>query len=178
MITFVVRHTVRPASGEAYEAWLRKIMVVAAGYAGHHGVQIVRPPLGGNNYVTMVRFASRADADRWAHSQERHDLVDAVAELIEGKDTVEMHSGIDFWFTPESPNRPHPVRWKQWLMTTSVIWPLTMIVPPLYKPLFQIVPVLDSWGVSHGIIAATIVALVIYVVMPPYVRRVSHWLFR
>lgn len=177
-VSFVVRHKVKDGSGEDYEDWLRRIMAIAATYPGHQGLQVVRPPLGGSEYVTVVRFASRADADRWACSQDRRDLVDAVRELLDGKDEVEIRSGIDFWFTPESPKHRHPVRWKQWLITTSVIWPLTMIVPPFFKPLYQLIPALDTWGISHGLIAATIVGLVIYVVMPPYVKSVSAWLFR
>lgn len=175
---FVIRHMVKGGAGERYEDWLRRIMTVAATYPGHQGLQVMRPPPGGREYVTVVRFASRPDANRWACSQDRRDLVDAVREMLDGEDEVEIHSGIDFWFTPESPRHRHPVRWKQWLITTSVIWPLTMVVPPLFAPLYAVVPALGAWGVSHGLVAAIIVALVVYVVMPPYVKRVSAWLFR
>lgn len=68
------------------------------------------------------------------------------------------------------------MRWKQWLITTAVIWPLTILVPLLWWPLFQVAPVLETWGLRHGLVAATIVALVVYVVMPRVVRRVSPWL--
>lgn len=51
-------------------------------------------------------------------------------------------------------------------------------MPALFKPLFAVAPVLGYWGVSHGIIAATIVALVVFFIMPRYVRAVSNWLFR
>lgn len=176
--SFVVRHKVKAGMGGQYEEWLRQIMAIAATYPGHQGLQVVRPPHGGNEYVTVVRFASRFDAARWACSQDRRNLIDAVCTLLDGGDEVEIHSGIDFWFTPESPQHRHPVRWKQWLITTSVIWPLTLLVPPLFAPLYRQFPLLGRWGISHGIVAATIVALVIYVVMPPYVKRVSGWLFR
>lgn len=177
-VSFVVRHHLKPGFFEQYEAWLRQIMVKAAAYPGHLGVQVMRPPAGGQDYVTVVHFACRADADRWAGSQDRRDLVNAVRSLLEGEDKVDIRSGIDFWFTPDSPQHRHPVRWKQWLVTTSVIWPLTMIVPPAFAPLFSHIPVLGLWGISHGLIAATIVAMVVYFIMPRYVRAVSVWLFR
>lgn len=177
-VSFVVRHQVKDGLGEQYEAWLRQIMTRAAAYPGHLGVQVVRPPVGGHEYVTVVRFASEQDAKRWASSSDRRSLVRDVRGLLEGNDEIEILSGIDFWFTPESPAHRQPVRWKQWVITTSVIWPLTLVVPAAYAPVFGQFPWLGSWGVSHGIIAATIVAMVIYLIMPRYVRAVSAWLFR
>jgi uncharacterized protein len=52
-----------------------------------------------------------------------------------------------------------------------------MVVPPIFKPLFPAVPPLGLWGIRHGIIASTIVALVVFVIMPRYVRAVSGWLY-
>ena len=177
-VSFVVRHQVKDGFASQYEAWLRQIMIRAAGYRGHLGVQVVRPPAGGHEYVAIVRFASQEDADRWASSADRRNLIQAVRELLEGNDEIEILSGIDFWFTPESPAQRRPVRWKQWLITTSVIWPLTMIVPAAFSPLFAHFPVFGKWGIGQGIVAATIVALVVYVIMPAYVKAVSGWLFR
>lgn len=177
-VSFVVRHRIRVGCDEQYEVWLRRIMNTAAGYPGHLGVQVVRPPAGGFEYVTVVRFSSAGDAKRWAASADRRNLVVAVRGLLDGDDSVEIRSGIDFWFTPDLPGQRHPVRWKQWLITTSVIWPLTLLVPPAFGPLFDAVPLLGFWGLSHGMIAATIVALVVYWIMPRYVKAVSGWLFR
>lgn len=75
-----------------------------------------------------------------------------------------------------APRKARP--WKQWLVTTSLIWPLTMLVPAMYRPLFQAVPALGAFGISHLFVAATIVALVTWLLMPPYVKRISPWLFR
>lgn len=177
-VSFVVRHRVRESCTVEYEDWLRRIMERAAGFPGHLGVQVARPPEGGLEYVIVVRFASEREARSWGESPDRRDLVDTVRGCLEGDDEVEIHSGIDFWFTPEAPGQRHPVRWKQWLVTTSVIWPLTLVVPPALDPLFHSLPLVGQWGVSHGIVAAIIVALVIYLIMPPYVKFLAGWLFR
>ncbi|OAZ91427.1 hypothetical protein [Halomonas sp. G11] len=63
-------------------------------------------------------------------------------------------------------------------MTTSVIWPLTLLVPFLLTPLFALLPWLGMWGIRHGIVAACVVGLVVYVVMPRVVRLVAPWMFR
>ena len=90
-------------------------------------------------------------------------------------DLPHIETGIDFWFTPQG--QPQALRWKQWLVTTSVIWPLTIVVPWLLAPVFAAVPWLGTGGVRQGVVAALVVALVVYVVMPRYVRLIAGWLY-
>ncbi len=176
-VTLLIRQRVRPDAVARYEQWLRIIAAKAAEYPGHQGVHIIRPPAGHNEYSILIRFASVADAERWTSSTDRQRLLAEIADAFEREDQFHIQPGIEFWFTPPSPAQKKPAPWKQWLITTSVIWPLTMLIPPLFKPLFAAVPVLATWGISHGIIAATIVALVVFLIMPRYVHIVSRWLF-
>lgn len=177
-VTLLIQQQVRPDAIARYEDWLQVIASKAAEYPGHQGVHIIRPSGGGNEYSIIIRFASLADAERWTESADRRRLLAEIADAFELEDRFHIEPGIKFWFTPPSPASKKPAAWKQWLITTSVIWPLTLVVPALFKPLFQIAPVLGYWGISHGIIAATIVALVVFYIMPRYVRAVSGWLFR
>lgn len=176
-VTIRIHHRIHPRARERYETWLRRAIEVAGRYCGHQGVHVLRPPDGGNDYEIAVRFASEAEAERWRTSSDRRELLEEVRDVLQQDESVEILSGIDYWFTPSSSTAKQPVRWKQWLVTTAVIWPLTMLVPLLWRPLFGLLPALDTWGLRHGIIAATIVALVVYVVMPRVVRLVAHWMF-
>lgn len=176
-VTLHIQQRVRPEALERYEQWLRTIAARAAEYSGHQGVHIIRPTPGHNEYTILIRFACLADAERWTGSSVRRELLAEIADAFEHEDRFHIQPGIEFWFTPSSPAQKKPAPWKQWLITTSVIWPLTMLIPPLFKPLFAAVPLLGTWGISHGIIAATIVALVVFVIMPRYVQAVSRWLF-
>lgn len=177
-VTLLIQQKVRKDSIDRYEKWLAVIMARAATYKGHQGVHVVRPHAGGNDYAVIIRFASLALAEAWVTSDTRKKLVAEIEDVLEAPDQTEIHPGIDFWFTPPTLDNPRPKAWKQWLVTTSVIWPLTMLVPALYKPLFVAVPLLGMWGISHGIVASTIVALVVFVIMPRYVRAVYGWLHR
>jgi antibiotic biosynthesis monooxygenase (ABM) superfamily enzyme len=141
-------------------------------------VHIIRPPDGDNEYSIVIRYATVADADRWVGSADRQQLLQEIAYALEVDECLQIRSGIDFWFTPPSPGHRQAPGWKQWLITTSVIWPLTMFIPPLFKPLFASVPLLGRWGISHGLIAACIVALVVFLIMPRYVKLLSGWLFK
>lgn len=177
-VTLHIQQRVRPNAIVRYEQWLRTIAAVAATYRGHQGVHIIRPTAGHNEYTILIRFARLADAEHWTGSADRRNLLAEIADAFERDDMFEIQPGIEFWFTPPSPVQKKPPPWKQWLITTSVIWPLTMLIPPIFKPLFAAIPVLGAWGISHGIIAASIVALVVFWIMPRYVHAVSAWLFK
>lgn len=176
--TIIIQHTIRPELKDRYETWLRQIIAAAARFPGHQGVHVMRPAEGNNTFKISVRFATNEDAETWLKSDIRQELISEIASALATEEHVEIKSGIDFWFTPPESKAKQPTRWKQWLITTSVIWPLTMVVPLLYEPLFTAFPELGVWGVRHGIVAGTIVALVVYLIMPRVVRLVAKWLFR
>ena len=68
--------------------------------------------------------------------------------------------------------------YKQFLITLSVIYPLTLLVPWLLDPLLAGVPVASQRFVEHLIVAALVVGLMTYFIMPRYVRLVAGWLYR
>jgi antibiotic biosynthesis monooxygenase (ABM) superfamily enzyme len=178
-VTLKICHRVKPDARAEYEAWLQKIIQIAGQYPGHLGVNILRPAEGHNDYEIALRFASHAEAGRWLESSERKALINDVLPAFREAEVIQIHSGIDYWFSPPSaPANTQPVRWKQWMVTTAVIWPLTILVPLLWLPIFNQLPWLATWGIRHGIVAASVVGLVVYVVMPRVVRLVAPWMFR
>lgn len=176
--SIIIRHTVKPSRRDQYETWLRQIIAAAAKFPGHQGVHVVRPPEGHDTFEIAVRFSHAEEAEAWLNSDVRRELISCIAPALASEERVEIKTGIDYWFSPPTSKSKQPTRWKQWLITTAVIWPLTLIVPMMLQPLFDRVPALALWGVSHGLVAATIVALVVYLIMPRVVRLVANWLFR
>jgi uncharacterized protein len=153
------------------------VLAKASQYPGHQGVHIIRPPAGDNEYSVIIRYATGEDAGRWVASEDRKKLLDKIADAIETGDRVQIRPGIEFWFTPSTSAPVRAPGWKQWAITTAVIWPLTTLVPLLFDPLFTAVPMLGIWGIRHGVIAAAVVALAVFVVMPVVTRALHHWLF-
>lgn len=180
-VSFVVRHRLRAGAQAAYEVWLMENMRVAAAFPGYRGVKVVRPPAGGIEYTIVLDFATHEDATRWHQSSERARLLEDVQPHLDIAAQVSVGAGIDYWFPPEPPAAGlppvKPPVWKQWLITTSVIWPLTMVVPWAFEPLFKAVPALGVYGVKQGILAAVLVALAAWVIMPRYTRLLHGWLF-
>lgn len=177
-VSFIIQHNVKPEHHENYEVWLKKTILEAAKYPGHMGTQVARPAPGHHNYEIAVRFATRADADRWIESETRKALIKEVEPHIAEPEKLQVSSGIDYWFTSVTEGNKPPKRWKQWLTSVSVIWPLTVLIPMILSPLFEAVPVLGAWGVRQLLTAMCVVAMVVYVVMPPYTRAIAKWLSR
>jgi len=180
-VSFVVRHRLRAGAQAAYETWLMQNMRVAAAFPGYRGVKVVRPPAGSMEYTIVLDFATHEDATRWHQSSERARLIEDLQPHLDDAAQVSVGAGIDYWFPPEPPAAGlppvKPPVWKQWLITTSVIWPLTMVIPWVFEPLFKALPALGVYGVKQGILAAVLVALVAWVIMPRYTRLLHGWLF-
>ena len=178
MVTLVVRHQLQADALAHYEQWLGRIIPMAARFPGHRGVNVIRPAPGGADYTVTVRFDSLKHAEDWLASDARHQLVAELDPWLDHAETLETVTGLEFWFAPAaaSAKRARPV--KQFLITLSVIYPLTLLVPWLVRPVLAGVPVLELRYVEHLIVTALIVGAMTYVVMPRYVRLVAGWLYR
>jgi len=147
-------------------------------FPGHQGVNIIRPTEGARSYTIVLRFDTLEHLQEWLASDARRQLVAEVQSLLERGDRVAITTGLEFWFTPLTPVQGHPPPYKQFRLTLSAIFPLTLVVPWLLRPLFQAKPVLGRPVVSTVIISAVIVGLMTYVIMPRYTRLVAGWLYR
>ena len=175
-VTTVIRQKPRPEAVARYEEWLKEITPVAQQFAGHRGVNVIRPNARSHAYVIVLHFDTIANLRRWLDSGVRRALIQKIRPFLLADETVDTKTGLEFWFTPPTGGKPAKP-YKQFLITLSAIFPLTIITPWALQPLFAAVPVLSLPGASHFIIAALIVGLMTYVVMPPYVRLVSRWLY-
>lgn len=176
-VTAVIRQTVKPEAVARYEQWLKKVMPIAARFPGHRGVNVIHPAAGTLQYTITIRFDSLEHAQDWFGSAARRQLVDEAAAFLEADETVETRSGLEFWFRPPAGQKPAR-RYKQFLLTLSVIYPLTMLVPAILGRLFDLVLPRSNYFTEHFIASAAIVALMVYVIMPRYTRLMSRWLYR
>ncbi len=173
-VTAVVEQRVRPDSIEPYERWLQEIVPLAARFPGHRGVNVIRPHAGSTAYTITIRFDSLAHAQDWFDSNARHELLLQAQPWLETHEKLKTVSGLEFWFkSPE--DKPVP-RYKQFILTLSAIYPLTMLVPALVRPAFEGSPFPGNFFVEHFASAAVVVALMVYLVMPRVTRLASRWL--
>jgi uncharacterized protein len=176
--TVVITHRVRSDRQDAYERWLEEIAPLCKASTGNLDWHIVRPISGmTETYTIIIRFDTVEHLKAWMHSDDRNRLIAKVQPLLAGADDFHISSGLDFWFTPAGAKARLPVRWKQYLVTWSAIYPLALIVPFLVVPLLRLAGVPGNLALTTLAVTAVVVFLMVYVVMPRYTRLVQRWLF-
>jgi antibiotic biosynthesis monooxygenase (ABM) superfamily enzyme len=177
MVTSVIEHAVRPGAEAKYEAWLGKITPIAKRFPGHRGIEFIRPPGGSGSYSILLRFDTLENLQDWLRSDTRRELLEEAEQFFERGEKIDIKTGLEFWFTPPPPAQKHPAPYKQFLVTLSVVFPLTLVVPWALRPLFDAMPALGLPGISNLLISSVIVGLMTYVIMPHYTRLIAKWLY-
>lgn len=176
--TVVITHRVREGKNADYERWLNEISPLCKASPGYLDWHIVRPIPGlTGTYTVIIRFDTRAHLQAWMESPTRARLIEKVQPLFVTGDDFFISSGLDFWFTPEGAKAKVPVRWKQYLVTWSAIYPLVLGVPIVIAPLLRLLHVPDNHFLTTLAITGTVVFLMVYLVMPRYTKLIHRWLF-
>ena len=159
----------------AYEDWLSRIIPLAQTAPGHRGVNVIRPHGRSDEYTIVLHFESETSLRDWLASDTRKRLLDEVRPLLNEDERIDIRTGLEFWFTPPS----HPVvpAYKQFLITLSAIFPLSMLIPKLLGPVLTVLPFLAVPLVRAFVTSLLLVGLMTFVIMPRYVRLVARWLY-
>jgi uncharacterized protein len=176
-VTTIIRHKIKDGEQAAYEEWLREIVPIAARFHGHRGVNVIKPVAGSTEYTIVLHFDTVENLRGWLDSEERRKLIEKATPRLASEDRVEIKTGLEFWFTPPSTQlRARP--YKQFLVTFSVIYPLTLLIPLLLNPVFEQSAFFESRYLRQFLVDAVIVASIIYAIMPRYTRLIAKWLYR
>ena len=176
--TVVISHRVRHDRQTDYEQWLEEIAPLCKAAPGHLDWHIVRPIPGLSEiYTVVIRFDNDANLRMWMASPERKRLIEKAQALFVSGDDFFISSGLDFWFTPSGAKAKVPVRWKQYLVTWSAIYPLALGVPLVVGPALRELGVPQAPALTSLAVTGVVVFLMVYVVMPRYTRLIQRWLF-
>ncbi len=176
--TVVITHRIREGKHAEYEIWLDEIGPVCKTSPGHLDWHIIRPIIGlTETYTVIIRFDTETHLKQWMDSPARASLIEKVRPLFVTGDDFFVSSGLDFWFAPGGAKAKVPVRWKQYLVTWSAIYPLVLGVPLVVTPLLRRIGVPDSHLLTTLAVTGTVVFLMVYVVMPRYTKLIKRWLF-
>lgn len=176
--TVVITHRVREGLHGRYEAWLGEIAPLCQSAPGFLDWHIVRPIPGlTGTFTVIIRFDDPQHLRGWMESPSRAALIEKVRDLLVTGDDFFVSSGLDFWFTPAGAKAKIPVRWKQYLLTWSAIYPLALAVPSVLAPLLRLLGISANRYLATLLVTGTVVFLMVYVVMPRYTKLVRRWLF-
>jgi len=177
--TVVITHRLREHKLTEYESWLQEIAPLCKASLGYLDWHIVRPIPGlSETYTIIIRFDTIEHLRGWMESPTRARLIEKVQHLFATGDDFFISSGLDFWFTPIGAKAKVPIRWKQYLVTWSAIFPLALIVPLLVTPILQSLAFPSNRFTSTLAVTGVVVFLMVYVVMPRYTRLLQRWLFK
>ena len=175
--TVFITHRVREDRQRDYERWIDEITPLSKAAPGHLDWHIVRPLPGRSEaYTVVIRFDTPAHLQEWMQSPARRRLIEKIQPHFVDGDEVFVSSGLDFWFAPANGHKV-PVRWKQFLVTWSAIYPLVLGVPLVVAPLLRQLGVADNHLLTTLVATGIDVFLMTYLVMPRYTRLVHRWLF-
>jgi antibiotic biosynthesis monooxygenase (ABM) superfamily enzyme len=176
--TVVITHRVRDGRQEEYEKWMNDIGPLCRASAGNLDWQVIHPVRGfSSTYTVIVRFDTVAHLQAWTESPVRSQLIERVKPLLASGDDFFIRSGLDFWFAPTQATAQVPARWRQSLVTWSVIYPLVLVIPMIVSPALRLLGIPEHRWFTTLVVTGTIVLLMVYVVMPRYTKLVKRWLF-
>lgn len=176
--TVVITHKLRENVQDEYERWIEKIEPLGRASSGYLDSNIIRPIPGlTETYTVIIRFDSEKNLRNWMKSPVRARLIEEVRPFLATDDDFYINSGLDFLFSQTGAKAKVPVRWKQYLVTWSVIYPLSLSMPFLINPVLHQIGVPNNRPITSLVITGIIVFLMVYVIMPRYTRLVRRWLY-
>ena len=176
--TVVITHRIRNNRHDAYEAWMETISPLCKAATGFLDWHVVHPIPGITaTYTVIIRFDTTQNLRGWMYSNDRKRLIKAVKPLLVGTDDFYISSGLDFWFVPGGARAKVPMRWKQFLITWSAIYPLVLFLPLVILPVLRTLGVPSYPPLNTLAVTAAIVFFMVYLIMPRYTRLVQTWLF-
>jgi uncharacterized protein len=176
--TAVITHRVSEVKQAQYEEWLNEIAPACRASQGLLDWHIIRPIKGlTDTYTVIIRYDTHQNLKNWMDSESRKRLISKVQVILAGKDDYKINSGLDFLFNQSTQNAKVPVRWKQFFVTWSAIFPLVICVPLGLIPLLRFLKLPENHYIDTLLLTGIVVALMVYLVMPRYTKLVRHWLF-
>lgn len=172
----VITHHILENKQMHYEKWLDDIGPVCRNFPGNVDWQIIRPISNLTyNYTVIIRFDTVNNLKNWMESEEREFFIEKAKPLFAKGDSYYIKSGLDFLF-PES--KKPPVRWKQYLVTWSAIYPLSLLVPIGVLPLLKFLHLPESRFINAFFISGCVVFIMIFILMPSYTKLIRRWLYK
>jgi antibiotic biosynthesis monooxygenase (ABM) superfamily enzyme len=121
----------------------------------------------------IFRFDHYANLRRWVESNVRKAWLDKVEPLVTGDVQVKESTGLEGWFSLPGGPLLAPPRYKMAVATWLAMFPISLALNYWAVPRLRHVPLVPRTLA----IAAVLVILMTYAVMPVTTRALRHWLF-
>jgi antibiotic biosynthesis monooxygenase (ABM) superfamily enzyme len=127
-VSAVISTRVKPGQNTAYRSWERRIAAAQARAPGFQGYRF-EPPLPGvqEESLSIVRFDSEENLQKWLASKERKALLDEATAFTEDFHMRIARTGFDQWFPAPGAGVAAVPTWKQNMLVVLMIYPVVFL---------------------------------------------------
>jgi len=172
-VTEVIVTQINPEKEAHYREWSAKIHQAEAKFPGFRGVYLQSPKEAkGRNWITLLKFDTVENLDRWLNSSERQELLNESISLVSSVETHRIISPFPGWFASIAKVGDLPAAWKQTMVVLLVLFPIVMIELKYLSPLLSGFDLSLSTFIGNAIS----VALITFPMMPIAIWFLGWWL--
>ncbi len=168
-VTWLVTRRTIPDRYDEFQAWMRRGILLAAGFPGFLGAGILAPPPGGDQYQIVLRFTDSSSMAKWEHSLSRRMWLERGESLICASDLMRV-DGLETVF---GLRERLPPRWKRVISVWLVLFPVALMVnAALLAPLAHA-------PLALRVMAVTLIQapLMMFIGVPLANRVLGKWLY-
>lgn len=170
-IHVAITRRVRPGCEAEFQTALREFLVASLTQEGVLGVHMLVPAsaAGDSEYGILRTFADAAERDAFYRSPRYAAWLERVAPLSVGGGARRELSGLEAWFRGTS---ALPPRWKMATATLIGVYPTSLALS------LTVAEVAHDWPLllRNLAVAASMVGLLTWLVMPQVTRALNGWL--
>jgi uncharacterized protein len=173
-VTEVILDQVIPGKETAYQEWSDRIQKAQAKSSGYQGGYSQPPPkLTGAGWMTLMRFATVDDLNRWMTSPERNALLEEAKELVAATYQHRVDTSFPGW-VPIDASGKAPPNWKTTMLVLLGLYPIVCL------EILFLMKILAGLGIQSALAGfignALSVAATGYITMPYLCRWLDWWL--
>jgi antibiotic biosynthesis monooxygenase (ABM) superfamily enzyme len=170
-IHVAITRRVLPGREAEFQQGLREFIEASFAHGGVLGANMLvpLPDSDGREYGILRSFRDERERDDFYRSPLFKAWNERARALTEGDPVSRPLNGLEAWF--RAPGTPPP-RWKMALLTWIGVWPLSITMQTVLSPLRARIP----FVIFAGAVAAGMVLLLTWVVMPVLVKVARGWL--
>ena len=170
-IHVAITRKVLPGKEAEFTDALRRFLGESFLHGGVQGASMITAlPGSDNREIGILRtFADEAERDAFYSSPLFRDWEEYASTLTEQADYRQL-TGLEAWFRAPVP----PPKWKMAVATLCGVYPTSLFLSYTIRPLIQDAP----QAITSLIIAACMVGILTWIVMPQVTRILKPWLIK
>lgn len=166
-VTWLLTRRIAPEKYEDFQAWMRRGILLAAGFPGFLGAGILAPPVGGDQYQIVLRFSDASSMEKWERSLPRRMWLERGESMIRASELMRV-DGLETVF---GVREQLPPRWKRLISVWLVMFPTALTVNAVL-----------SLPLAHAPFALRIMTMIqaplmMFVGVPLINRILGRWLY-